>query len=86
MVAGGRESVKGKSRKEGKRQQTENGVVVGYNFRSKRDAKEMGLNLDRYVSGNKDAFCIVRLFELSELRLFELLLTNSGVLDTLQPE
>jgi len=26
----------------------------------KRDAKEMVLNLDRYVSGNKDAFCVVR--------------------------
>jgi transposase len=26
----------------------------------KRDAKEMLLNLDRYVSGNKDAFCVVR--------------------------
>jgi hypothetical protein len=26
----------------------------------KRDAKEMVLNLDRYVSGNKEAFCVVR--------------------------
>ena len=26
----------------------------------KRDAKEMALSLDRYVAGNKDAFCVVR--------------------------
>src|ERR1019366_6063625 len=26
----------------------------------KRDAKEMVLNLDRYVSGNQEAFCVVR--------------------------
>ena len=26
----------------------------------KRDAKEMVLNLDRYVAGNRDAFCVVR--------------------------
>ena len=26
----------------------------------KRDAKEMVLNLDRYVSGNREAFCVVR--------------------------
>jgi transposase len=26
----------------------------------KRDAKELGLHLDRYVSGNQDAFCVVR--------------------------
>jgi transposase len=26
----------------------------------KRDAKELALNLDRYVSGNRDAFCVVR--------------------------
>jgi len=26
----------------------------------KRDAKEMVLNLDRYIAGNRDAFCVVR--------------------------
>jgi hypothetical protein len=26
----------------------------------KRDAKELALNLDRYVNGNRDAFCVVR--------------------------